>query len=61
MKNVLYMLTSFAIGLGVGSLITYLCKTKEENHNGVINIEDNGQGRHLLHLVIYKIKKGKEE
>ena len=47
MKNVLYMLTSFAIGLGVGSLITYLCKTKEENHNGVINIEDNGQGRHL--------------
>lgn len=53
MKNILYMLTSFAIGLGIGSLITYLCKTKEENHNkgenhnGVINIEDNGQGRHL--------------
>ena len=47
MKNVLYMLTSFAIGLGVGSPITYLCKTKEENQNDVINIDDNLQCRQL--------------
>lgn len=41
MRKALCMVFSFALGLGIGSLITYLCKTKEENQNDVISIDDN--------------------